>query len=119
MHLSGSRRLATWGLLLIFSGSLALPAISIRHTTPDVDDRVLSGYGRRAALATPDDVSDAGDHCAVCHWLLAISGATAQAPLTIAAAASPATPAVSRPIARLGRSEVPAIPSRAPPARFA
>lgn len=109
------RQLAAWGLVLSLVGSYALPAVSARHVTPDADDGFrAAGPCQELIRAADEQAADA--HCAICHWLRAISGASAQAAASTPAGRGAASVHAVRPESRQGRSEVPAIPSRAPPA---
>ena len=115
MRTPAIRRLAAWGLVLSFVGSFALPAISARHVTPDADDGFRAAGPCQELVRAPDG-QPADAHCAICHWLRAISGASAQAAASTAAGLGAASVHAVRPESRQGRSEVPALPSRAPPA---
>jgi hypothetical protein len=116
MSIPSVRRVVALAVITAFAGGLVLPALSARHASPDAEDRRATS-ARTMLLVSEAGPVEADEHCPVCHWLRAISGAFALAPVVVSA-----TPAVEvlrlTPTAdRRGRSEVPAVPSRAPPAR--
>jgi len=109
------RRVSAWGLVLTFGSSLVLPVVSARHLRPDPDEGAFFG-GFRSVHVSADGGDTADEHCAICHWLRAISGAAVQGAATPAPWLAPASSGAARPVARPGGSPDAAGPSRAPPA---
>jgi hypothetical protein len=65
--------------LAAFVGTFSLPLISVGHLAFD-DDRAcgsieLAGYGADARFA-PAQAPIPQNHCALCHWLRAVGGAS-------------------------------------------
>jgi hypothetical protein len=112
-----ARRLTAWGVVLTVAGSLVLPAVSARHLTPDADDMLVLGVARAGEidLIGPIQQPPLEDHCAVCHWLCAFSGASVRSTVSPAAWLASGPAPAAQISARQGRSAVPAGPSRAPP----
>lgn len=108
------RRTGAWAFLVAFAASLVLPGLSARHLAPDPDER-LAPLMARPDVVTADDGVAGDEHCPVCHWLHAISGAFAQPAFTADALVTRSASAGAARADRRGRSEVPALPSRAPP----
>jgi hypothetical protein len=105
-------------VLTMFVSSLALPLVSAHVAADaDVDCRTEIASTAGAALQHLDEAAPGGaaGHCALCHWLRAIRGASAGT--AFAPAEKPVALAQYRNAAvrRLGRAAVPSLPSRAPP----
>jgi hypothetical protein len=68
----------TWIALATFAASLTLPFLAARHLTFDDDsacgiENIVLGHAR-TQFEAPQPGSAVG-HCALCHWLRAVSGA--------------------------------------------
>jgi hypothetical protein len=118
-----SLRVQAWIALFAFLGGLALPLASARHETFEDDAacatslRVsgadgLARVGVTSAIARPA-------HCAVCHWLRAVSGATttgaAPTSVWLEPGALASAPSGTSPLFDLQSNR----PARAPPASIA
>jgi hypothetical protein len=71
-------RVRAWVALGAFVASLALPFLAARHLTFDDDaacgaDTLSTGHAR-TQFEAPQPATPLG-HCALCHWLRAVSGA--------------------------------------------
>jgi len=71
-------RVRAWVALGAFVASLALPFLAARHLTFDDDaacgvDTLSTGHAR-TQFEAPQPAAPLG-HCALCHWLRAVSGA--------------------------------------------
>jgi hypothetical protein len=112
------RRVGAWGALAAFAASFALPILSTRHLVPDVDEGSRLAVHAEQQVGMPEGTG-ADEHCAVCHWMRAVAGASAPAVAVFATWLPPAEPVATGSPDRQGRTAVPAVPSRAPPARLA
>lgn len=115
-------RVRAWIALATFAASLALPFLAARHLTFDDDaacgiETLAVGHAR-AQFEAPQAAPQVG-HCALCHWLRAVSGAK-PGPAVLVTARLDVVP--SR-LALVHQSHGSAVPSdrasRAPPALFA
>lgn len=111
------RRVGAWGALVAFMASFALPVLSTRHLAPDADDGLWLSIHTDQQLTVPVQTG-ADEHCAVCHWMRAVAGASAQALVVSVSWLPPSRLLPAGSCDRRGRTAVPAVPSRAPPARL-
>lgn len=111
------RRVGAWGSLLAFAASLALPVLSTRHLAPDADDGVRLSFNMGERLDLPAETGS-DEHCAVCHWMRAVAGASVGALGVQLTGFITSQPTLADSSDRQGRTAVPAGPSRAPPARL-
>jgi hypothetical protein len=112
------QRARVWTAVAILLATQVLPAVSTRHLFADADAGwSAAGTGLTSPQLTPERSEATGDHCAVCHWMRAVSGTQAGSPLagwilvTRPELASPPLPS------RYALILVLDTPSRAPPAR--
>lgn len=112
------RRVGAWGALAAFAASFALPILSTRHLVPDVDEGSRLAVHAEPQVAVPGGTSG-DEHCAVCHWMRAVAGASTHSGTVFVTWFLPSDPVTAGSSDRQGRTAVPAVPSRAPPARLA
>lgn len=115
MRLAAVKRFRAWLLLATFAASLVSSSLTLDHfgiIDAACGDVGLSTSADRAQLANPK--GDAG-HCPVCHYLRAVSGASASAPVRFSVQQGLAVEFVSAPHVLLTIDSVPR-PSRGPPA---
>lgn len=113
MLLSVKRAIA-WAVLTAIAGTWCLPVVSGRHLAPDAEDRLAPVRTEFSLDAAGGEAADL--HCPVCHWLHALSGAFTQPSFSPDVLLRDAALAAAPSADRQGRSQVPALPSRAPPA---
>lgn len=114
MRVAATRRVRAWLLLATFVASLGSSQLGADHlgVIDSACGEVGLGTGASAKVAIPDDAG--AQHCPVCHFLRAVSGASASSIARLAVqdgpvlefASSTTTPAVVDLITR---------PSRGPP----
>jgi|SRR5688572_30232558 hypothetical protein len=113
------RRVVAWIVVAVLVAAQGLPALSSRHLFADADAACgpTLAAGHSASQFEAVRTGGADEHCAICHWIRAVNGASPGSPLA-ALTASDAPSVVAS-----GRPSVYALdlaadsPSRAPPAR--
>jgi len=90
MRLS-ARRLRVWITLAAFLGTFAVPVATLGHFTAD-DDAACGQISPVAGhLTTQFESPQAApplEHCALCHWLRAVGGASPSVPRVVAVVAT-------------------------------
>jgi hypothetical protein len=74
-----SLRVQAWIALCAFLGGLALPIVTARHEAFEDDAACVTSLrsgGAATARVGATSTTARPAHCAICHWLRAVSGAT-------------------------------------------
>lgn len=116
-----AKRLRAWVALAAFLGSVGLPFVSASHMLAD-DDAACGQVSlvnhhpvvqfERSTPASPLE------HCAICHWQRAVSGASTSARVTAALSLESSLAEAPERTRALGRGAPDTRSSRAPPALF-
>ena len=112
------QRVRAWVALTAFAAALALPLVAVDHLALDDDaacGSVALRFGPDRPTLGPATAPGTEGHCALCHWLRAVSGVRIGAAIVIS---SWLEPIESRPVSQplwSGAIVVPEGPSRAPP----
>ena len=115
VRVTAVKRFRAWLLLATFAASLVSSSLTFDHLgiiDAACGDVGLSTSGDRAQLANPDGEAA---HCPVCHYLRAVSGASASAPVRLSVQQGLAVEFVSASHILLTTDSV-TRPSRGPPA---
>jgi hypothetical protein len=115
MRVTAVKRFRAWLLLATFAASLVSSSLTFDHfgiIDAACGDVGLSAGADRAQLANPDG---GAEHCPVCHYLRAVSGASASAPVRLSIQQGQAVEFVSASNALVTVDAV-TQPSRGPPA---
>ena len=113
------RRLIGRFALVTFMGTLAMPMLALVHISWNDDPTCESdelGPRHAAAQVEAPQAPTAAGHCAVCHWMRAITGAAPTVSVSVHSVLTPYELRVATPNAWSGQASLFERPSRAPPA---